>query len=182
MNKLRWHLTMFKRKLGWLGVLGLAGMIFGMAYFFFSVDPAQKALVDVRHALLAAEAEQKTNMTQQMVEVVDPSTQLDIFMDNFPKGASINATWVSISSLQKKFGLNVDRTVYEASPQKGLGLLRYHLNMPLKATYPQIRNFLAALLQENANLALENISFKRETATDSMVDANVDLVVYVRAQ
>ena len=82
----------------------------------------------------------------------------------------------------EKSGLNIDRSVYESSPEKHVGLLRYQLTLPIKATYPQIQHYLAEVIQTNSNLALESINFKRESLDSPMVDANIGLVVYVRAQ
>lgn len=182
MNRLRWQLAMFKRLLGWAGLLGLAGLLYGAIYYFITVIPAQNSLIVAHQALLEAKSEQFSNISQVAVVTQSPNERLQDFDDNFPNAESINATWGRISKLLEKSGLIVEHSVYESSPEKHAGLLRYHLNMPVKAAYPQIRDFLAEVIQTIPNAALENINFKRQSVDSSIVDANISLVIYVRAQ
>ena len=182
MNKLRWHLVKFKRQLGWVGLLGLVGLFYGAIYYFTAVVPAQSSLIVARQALLEAKSEQFANTSQVAVITQSPIKRLQNFDGSFPNAESINSTWGRISKLLEKSGLIVEHSVYESSPEKHAGLLRYHLNMPVKATYPQIRGFLAEVIQTIPNAALENINFKRESVDSPIVDANISLVIYVRAQ
>lgn len=182
MNRLRWYFIMFKRQLGWAGLLGLAVLLSGVIYYFSAVAPTQSSLMVARQALLEAKSEQFSNISQVAVVTQSPNERLQDFDDNFPNAESINATWGRISKLLEKSGLIVEHSVYESSPEKRAGLLRYHLNMPVKAAYPQIRDFLAEVIQAIPNAALENVSFKRESVDSPIVDANISLVLYVRAQ
>lgn len=182
MNKLRWHLVMFKRQLGWVGLLGLVGLFYGAIYYFTTVVPAQDSLIVTRHALLETKSEQFSNTSQVSIVTQRPTERLQNFDSNFPNAESINTAWGKLSQLLEKSGLIVEHSVYESSPEKHAGLLRYRLNMPIKAAYPQIRGFLAEVIKTIPNAALENISFKRESVDSPIVDANMSLVIYVRAQ
>lgn len=181
MNRLRWQLVMFKRQLGWAGLLGLAGLLYGAIYYFTTVVPTQNSLIAARQTLLETQSEQFTNKSQTALVKQSPMERLQNFDSNFPSAESINSTWEKLSKLVEKSGLMIDHSVYDSSPEKHAGLLRYHLNMPVKAAYPQIRGFLAEMIQTIPNAALENVNFKRESVDSPIVDANISLVVYVRA-
>lgn len=181
MNRLRWQLSMAKRQLGWLGLMGIVGLIFAATYFFAVVTPTQQLLEDTQHALVAAKAEQTTDTVQVSTVVLNPIEQLQIFTGNFPTTESVNKTWEELAKLAEKSGLTIDHARYESSLEKHAGLLRYQLNMPVKATYPQIRDFLAEVIQSTPNVALEQLSFRRESVDSPLVEANIDLALYSRA-
>lgn len=182
MNKLRWYFIMFKRQLGWAGLLGLIGLLYGAIFYFTTAIPTQSSLIATHQALLEAKSEQFADVSQVAVITQSPIERLQNFDSSFPNAESINGTWGRISKLLEKSGLIVEHSIYESSPEKHAGLLRYHLNMPVKAAYPQIRDFLAEVIQAIPNAALENVSFKRESVDSPIVDANISLVLYVRAQ
>ena len=182
MSRLRWQFVMFKRQLGWVGLLGLAGLLYGASYYFTTVVPAQNSLIVVRQALLETQSVQLASNSQTATTMLSPSERLQNFDRNFPNAESINITWEKLSKLIEKSGLMVDRSIYETSPERRAGLLRYHLNIPVKSAYPQIRDFLAEVVQTTPNVGLENINFKRESVDGALVDANISLVIYVRAQ
>lgn len=182
MNRLRWHFAIFKQHLGWAGLLGLVALLYGVFNYFTIVVPSQNALIVTQQALFNAKSEQFFNTSQVVVIKQGPMEKLQNFEDNFPSAASINHTWGQLSKLLEKSGLIVERSFYESSSDKHAGLLRYHFNVPIKAAYPQIRNFLAEVMQTIPNVALENFSLKRESVDSPILDANISLVIYVRAQ
>lgn len=182
MNRLRWHLVKFKRQIGWVGLLGLVGLFYGAIYYFTAVVPAQSSLIVARQAWFEAKSEQFTSASQVAIVMQSPTERLQNFDSNFPNAESINTTWGKLSQLLEKSGLIVEHSVYESSPEKHAGLLRYRLNTPVKATYPQIRDFLAEVMQAIPNAALDSVYFKRESVDSPIVDANISLVIYVRDQ
>ena len=58
------------------------------------------------------------------------------------------------------------------------GVLR--IVLPVKSSYPQLRAFVDAALAQNPALALEEITFKRETVDASTGEARVRFVLYMR--
>ena len=182
MNRLRWHLVKFKCQLGWVGLLGLVGLFYGAIYYFTAVSPAKSSFIVAHQALLEAKKEQLVDTGQTVIVKQSPIERQQNFTANFPNVDSINVTWQHLAKLLEKSGLIVEHSVYESSPEKHAGLFRYRMNMPIKAAYPQIRDFLAEVMQAIPNAALESVYFKRESVDSPIVDANISLVIYVRAQ
>lgn len=181
MNRLRWQLSMAKQQLGWLGLIGVVVLTFVATYFFAVFLHTQQLLEDAQQALLTVKTKQTADNAIHVSTVIDnPAEQLQIFTGNFPATESVNKTWEELAKLAEKSGLTIDHAHYESSPEKHAGLLRYQLNMPVKATYPQILDFLAEVIQSTPNVALEQLSFRRESVDSNLIDANIDLALYVR--
>lgn len=181
MNKLRWQFSIAKHKVGWFGLIGLVELIFVVVYFFTVALPNQQLLADAQQALVAAKSEQTTGPVKAITDGLNAIEQLQIFTDNFPATESVNKTWEQLAKLADKAGLTINHARYESLPEEYAGLLRYKLYMPVKATYPQIRDFLAEVVQSKPNVALEQLSFRREFVDASLLEANIDLVLYSRA-
>lgn len=182
MNKGYWQLVWMARKLGRLGQLGLVGLLGAVLYYYFMIIPATKQLEETREALQDANSVQQTDIAKAPENPLSGAEKLAVFKGHFPDNDAINLTWQSIASAQEKFGLVVDQSDYETSPQPEAGLLRYRLRIPLRATYPKVKGFLAEIVEANANLALESVSFERKSSDSLLVDAEVGLVVFVRAR
>lgn len=112
----------------------------------------------------------------------DPTEQLKDFTNKFPSADTVNVAWEEVLKIADKSGLLVDRSIYTSSKVQQAGLLRYSLDIPVQATYPQIREFLAEVIRTMPNIALEQVSFKRNSADSAAVDAHIGWVMYVKAQ
>jgi hypothetical protein len=167
MRKLYWQWSKFHQLIGWSGMIGLAGLFFVLIYFFTTVSQTHQLVTEALQKLSIAKAEHDKPYGDTTTAALDPHQVLKEFVGNFPDAESINVTWEHISKVVEQSGLTLDRSMYESSPEERAGLLRYHLQMPVKATYPQIRDFIATVIQTTPNLALENIY--------------ISLVLYVKA-
>ena len=58
-------------------------------------------------------------------------------------------------------------------------LARYELSLPLRGAYPQIRAFVATVLNEVPSAALEQISFEKQKIGDPAVEAQLKLVLFL---
>ena len=58
-------------------------------------------------------------------------------------------------------------------------LARYELSLPLRGTYPQIRAFVATVLNEVPSAALEQISFEKQKIGDPAIEAQLKLVLFL---
>ena len=69
---------------------------------------------------------------------------------------------------------------YKNTPEKQSGYSALRIVLPVKSSYPQLRAFVDAALAQNPALALEEITFKRETVDASTGEARVRFVLYMR--
>jgi hypothetical protein len=55
------------------------------------------------------------------------------------------------------------------------------VTLPIQATYPQIRRFVASLLNEIPVLAVDSVALERKQPTDRQVDAQLKLTLFLPA-
>jgi hypothetical protein len=156
--------------------------VFAIFYFLTVFHPTKKLLIETKHELRLAKADQQTHPQPIVTIKATPAQQLVSFTANFPAATSINGTWGLIMKLADKSGLNIDHAAYESSKEQHAGLVRYNLNLPVQATYPQLRDFLTAVIATIPNIALDQLTFKRESVDNPSVDANINFVLFVRAE
>jgi hypothetical protein len=75
-------------------------------------------------------------------------------------------------------GLFVERTDYrfEHSPT----LNAYHIDLPLKGDYPNVRAFLDKALSSHGTLALQGLHLSREDIKSRNIDARLRFTLYMR--
>lgn len=76
--------------------------------------------------------------------------------------------------------LALEQGEYRLAPERDSKLTRYDVTLPVKGGYLQIRKFLAQSLTEMPALALESVSFSRQRADESMVNAQLQFTLYLR--
>jgi hypothetical protein len=59
--------------------------------------------------------------------------------------------------------------------------MRYQITVPMRTDYPHIHAWLAQVLAQLPNAALDEVSFKREDAATPELDAKLRLTVFMRA-
>lgn len=85
-------------------------------------------------------------------------------------------------ALAEQQGITLAQGEYKMSADSGAHLLSYQLTLPLRASYPQLRRLVDTLLQAHPNLALADISFKRESISAATPEANLRLVLFLKAE
>jgi hypothetical protein len=86
-----------------------------------------------------------------------------------------------IHDLAAQQGIALDQATYAAANEPGLDLVRYQVTLPIQATYPQIRRFVASLLNEIPVLAVDAVALERKQPTDRHVDAQLKLTLFLPA-
>ncbi len=76
--------------------------------------------------------------------------------------------------------LTLDRADY-ATPAEGVnGASRLQATLPVSGTYPDVRRFIAAVLNDLPNSALESLQIERPDAKSTQVNATVRFVLFYR--
>lgn len=181
MNRVSWEFAYFRKQIGWVGLIAIAGFVTAFIYGLTVLNPSEKSLSNARQTLSAAKAAYRSDNLQSEPVVEKPEAELQRFIAYFPDVDSVNDTWEQLAKLSEDASLAIDHTHYDSSNNKRAGLLSYRLNIPVKAPYPQIRNFLASVVESSANIAIESLTFKRDNVESPVVGADMTLVIYVRA-
>ena len=160
-----------------LGPAGLAGIGAAVA----AATLALVALVDVQHnsadlaARIAAAARQNPTVAR-------PETVLENLVASLPARDQMPAVVGQVLKQASLAGVTLTDGHYTYSPPTGTQVARYVLELPVKAQYPGIRDFINRTLTEIPAAALDKLSIQRKVVGDPAVTANVQFVVFVRSE
>lgn len=180
---LRWVKRRGLGLLGWPGVAGIGLLSICPAFYFSAILPMQERLASTRNSVIALQEQVKhAGRNGQGASQRTPEEQLDEFYRMFPEGRNMPEYLEKIFSSAQKQGISLDQGEYKVtSDQKG-NLVSFQMTLPIKGEYPQIRKYLAALLADIPVLSLQQVQFKRRKVDNSLVEANVRLVLYFLEQ
>jgi hypothetical protein len=158
-------------RLGVIGQTGLAAMAAAAVLALSAVLPAQHALETVtrdlaraRHSPASASA---AAGTPQLLAALPTRTQMPAVIGQ-------------VFTEAKGAGVSLDTGHYVYTAAKGGAIAHYELEFPVKASYPDIRNFIDRTLAAVPSAALAKLRLERKAVGDGVVAANVVFVVFVR--
>jgi hypothetical protein len=177
---LRRHLAYRLRRLGWQGNAGLALLLVSLAYAGLVLLPAYRHGEQLAQQVGEAEARlKKAESEPASHQPTTPGEQLLAFYQAFPKGATV-PDWLSeIYAIADNQKLPLDNGEYALTRSPSGRLDRFRIAFPVKASYPQIRKFIAAALATAPALALDGIYLKRDKVGDGVVDARIVFILYL---
>jgi len=163
------------RTLGPAGVLGI-GVLVGCAGFYASgVVPAKRELAEQRLAL----ERMRSRTPYRPVSAGGPEQDLQRFYQLFPPASSLTDEVERMHRLARRSGLELAQGEYRLEPAPA-GLRPYRITLPVRGTYPQVRDFAAAVLRELPVASLDAVRFERKRAADAELDAQLRITIYVR--
>ena len=165
-------------RLGRVGGLGLA-LLGGAALFHFStVRPAQQDFAELQHRLDRLEHRDSTGRAARPHA---GSARMDEFMDFFPALDSAPQWLSTVYSMAEGEKLELLQGTYKLTEDPAFMLSHYRISLPVRGSYPQVRRFIARVLDAVPFASLEGITFQRESASTGAIEANVALTLHLRA-
>ncbi|MBS0372561.1 MAG: hypothetical protein JSS57_25575 [Proteobacteria bacterium] len=166
------------RSAGWAGVLGVALMVFALAFDISGNRP----LADETDTL---ERQTRSLLRQQRRTVPPPPTErerLDAYYAAFPAGDGLADLLVRIHGYALARGLTADKADYRSTPLAGTPLEQVALELPLHGRYAALRLWLGDLLAELPEVAIDGLLLKRADIGAEELDARVRLVIFLRGR
>jgi Tfp pilus assembly protein PilO len=180
MNALRGRLREAVEALGMAGIVGIGLLAFCAAAWFSLLAPAR----DERD-LLRMESDKLDRRARGAERGVErPPTapeQLATFYAFFPGPASTPDWLAKISAAATAHGLSLASGEYKISKAATPRLARYQITLPVQGTYPQIRAFVGAVLQDVPAAVVEEVSLKRESVSSPRIEARIRITLYIAA-
>ncbi len=174
MNILMWHVYQWARRLGRTGIAGLLMIAAALLIQFGRTVPLQAETVALDTRLLSLQGAAKQIVVQPV------SVPASGFTDRLPPTTAASAVIGQLEQLAHAHGIQLLRGQYAQTPVAGTSLLRWQLTLPIEAEYPNIMAFIAASLQAQPTLALDELKLKRDTINTSKLDADVRFNLYLR--
>lgn len=162
MNRARWMIE--GSALGWPGVAGL--VLFAVAA--------------LGQALLFALPPATTNPARPAAGASGaPASRLERFHRHFREAGPAQEQLATLHRIAASNGLALRQGEYRLLPAGEARLRPYQVTLPLTGSYPAVRRFLAAVLEELPAAALEQVTFERKRIGEAAVEAQVRLTFYL---
>ena len=157
--------------LGAAGVAGVGVLLFCGAFYFNWLAPAAAELE--RRSAAAA----KGVPAQAMRD--DPAAELERFYSRFPSVERLPGELDTLYAHAKQSQVQLLQGEYRMAPAGG-PLAAYHVTLPVRGNYPQLRQFVGRVLQDMPTTSLDALRFERKKAADAQLEAQVRLTIYLR--
>jgi hypothetical protein len=69
--------------------------------------------------------------------------------------------------------INLAQSDYQQQVNKGIGVTRVQISQPVRASYPQLRRYVEAVLQAIPNASLDQVMAKRDSVAQAQVEARL---------
>ncbi|MBI5438949.1 MAG: type 4a pilus biogenesis protein PilO [Nitrosomonadales bacterium] len=108
-----------------------------------------------------------------------PNRQLEAFYESFPavKAAPDSLRLLNQTALEQ--GVTLEQGEYHLVRNGSDKLVRYEILLPVKADYLHLRKFISRLLADMPHATLDSVDFQRQKISDTMLDAQVKLTLFL---
>ena len=162
---------------GWPGLIGVALLVLASILCYagrISADERRLVLADEHARLLRGEVRE--------APVVSDRERLGTFYQRFPRAADLPVSLRRLHEHASARGVNLLRTVYRSATEAGTPLLQVTLSIPVEGEFDVLYDWLADLLREMPEVALESLSVERAATDTSVVAAELRLQLYLRGR
>lgn len=155
--------------LGPAGMLGIVVLLSCVPYYLLALQPLQHE-VDAQRA--AARRLRAPTAAQPA-----PGNELRDFYKLFPSLNQLPAQLARLYALARAAQLDLPQGEYRLEDSR-LRLVAYRIRLPLRGSYPQLREFIAAVLKNLPLVSLDELRFAREKNGETQLDAQLRLTMY----
>jgi hypothetical protein len=161
--------------LGPAGVAGIGVLLFCLPFYFNALAPAQ-AQLRKRETLAAAAATVRPTLQGPRD---DPSAELEQFYARFPRLDRLDSELQALYAHAKASRVHLLQGEYRLEPVGG-NLTAYRVTLPVRASYPQLRQFVGRVLKDMPTTSLDAVRLERKKAAEAELEAQVRLTIYLR--
>jgi len=169
------RVNVWLRRLGAPGVLGIGVALACAGFWWSSLKPMEEEVAAQRIALERLRARSPL----QPVSAGGREEELRRFQGLFPAAGALTNELERLHRLARRAGLDLAQGEYRLE-RRPVGLWSYRVTLPVRGSYPQLRDFVAAVLKDMPVASIDALRFERKRALDTQLDAQVRLTIHVR--
>ena len=158
--------------LGPAGVAGLGVLLFCVPFYFSALAPAQAELERRRVAAAVTRIP-----IQEKRE--DQGSELERFYGRFPRLDRLHGELEALYAHARASNVQLLQGEYRLESKAG-ALTAYQITLPVRGSYPQLRQFVGRVLKGMPTASLDALRFERKKAADAQLEAQVRLTIYLR--
>ena len=179
MKRIQSTLARAAAALAWPGLVGLCLLLLALGLYATTL-PAQRLQLQTLQRQLAKAREPVAANASDSAAPATATERLAAFHAFLPATSEVPELLKKVFPAAAQQGVRLDVGEYRLLREGSGALTQLQLTLPVHASYPQIRLFLASALQELATLALDSIEFDRQKVGEAAVDARIKLTLYLR--
>ncbi|MDA8383514.1 MAG: GspMb/PilO family protein [Betaproteobacteria bacterium] len=169
-----WRLRQIARRLGATGLLGLALCLAAGALWREGVVPTQDHVA-------AETAEWQAAASRPITKPAPTPAGPAAWVAELPRANAIPTLTGQLAGLAHDQGIQLEEGRYAMSPVEGTSLSRWRARIPVEASYPALKRFLASSLARMPALTLDGFKLERADTSSPTLDAELRFSVYVRS-
>jgi hypothetical protein len=163
------------RRLGAPGVLGIGVLLACAGFYATALAPVEKEAVAQRVALERLRA----RTPHQPVSSGGRADELRRFYNLFPPAGALTDEMERLDRLARSSGVELSQGEYRLE-RRAAGLWAYRATLPVRGSYPELRNFLAAVMKQMPTASIDALRFERKKAAETQLEAQVRVTLYAR--
>jgi hypothetical protein len=160
-------------RVGTAGLTGLAALIVAAIVAVVVWLPSHQAEIALRAEWLKASAPGQASAA---------TAGVDHLVASLPTRAQIPAVLGQMLVEADKAGVALDKGHYDFRPPQAGTLGRYSFEFPIKGSYPNVRDFIDRTLTEVPAAGLDKLRIERKSVGDTLINAEIGFVVFVRGE
>lgn len=182
MSPLQQRLRWWSEQLGWAGMGAIALLLYALLAYAMAMRPAQQQLLQLEQEIADEQRRSQTQQAQSKAVEESVNSQQELFYDDFPQRRDVSKVLDKLYAAARRSSLTLQRGEYKLRRDSNSQFLRYEIELPVQGRYPAIQGFAYQALKQIPALALDEISFKREAASDALVQAKLRFTLYLLEQ
>ncbi len=170
-------LQRIKQDLGILGITAIVLLALTTAFHIAAINPLESRLQRLQEELTRLPTRSAPDGLKR-VNADLREERIAAFYDFFDRREHIDDWLAKLYAIATAAGLDLKSADYRYSDSQQR-LERYQISLPVTGTYTQIHAFLEAALTEIPVLSLDQAGFKRRTANEGRIDAEIVLTLHL---
>ena len=165
------------QKIGPAGIVGLSLCIFSIVAFLSANGPLRESIATQESALEGARVAAGNQRVSR--DRNDPAADVRQLVSQLPSRNDLPQILGQIVTVAAAAGLSLERGSYEFTTTESGSISRYQLDLPVRGSYPQVRQFVENTLATVPVVALESMRVERNDVSNQSISAELQFAVLV---
>ena len=166
------------RRLSLPGALGLALAAGACWTVAVELPRMQSAAAQAQRDLAALQVKLAAQAKVPPVRLTSDEERLAKFYAALTPAAEVPNLLARLFTIAQTAKINLRQGDFQRSESRPGRYTVLQFNLPVKAAYPQLLEFIDEALAANPSLTLEEVTFKRETAANATLEATLKFALY----
>jgi Tfp pilus assembly protein PilO len=181
LNRLEWEAAKWAKHLGVSGLAGLVLMMLASAVFLGLILPSKAKLIRATGEAVDLQNRHNVELANPASRALPVESSLILFYKQLPPEQSATKQMKKIYKLASGESLRLTQGEYKFTRDKDGHLGSYQIILPVKGNYLQVKKFIAKVMNAMPMVALDGVSFRRETIGGNDVEAKIQFTIFLGA-